>query len=96
MYFLLNVTIPSLEKAKPHLQGHMEFLDKHFDTGFFKMFGPYLPGGTGGYAIIEAASLKEVEETLADDPLTKAHACSNEIHEIALGKISSALTEQSK
>lgn len=44
MYFLLNVTIPSLENAKPHLQGHMEFLNKHFDTGFFKMFGPYLPG----------------------------------------------------
>jgi uncharacterized protein YciI len=96
MYFLLNVTIPSLEKAKPHLQGHMEFLNNHFDSGFFKMFGPYLPGGTGGYAVIEASSLKEVEETLAADPLTKANACSNEIHEIALGRISSDLTEQSK
>ncbi len=96
MFFLLNVTIPSLDKAKPYLKGHMEFLNSHFESGFFKMFGPYLPAGTGGYAVIEAASLKQAEEILSEDPLTQNSACSNELHEISLGKISGELIKNSK
>ena len=91
MLFLLNVTIPLLSKAEPYLKGHMEFLNSRFESGFFKMFGPYLPGGTGGYAIIEADSEEKALEVLKEDPLTRAGECSNELHAVALGRISDSL-----
>ena len=91
MLFLCNVTIPSLEKAEPFLKGHGEFLNKNFDQGIFKLFGPYLPLGTGGYLIAEADSKEALRNILAKDPLTAAGACSNEIHEVKLGRISDSL-----
>ena len=91
MLFLCNVTIPSLEKAKPFLPGHGEFLKQSYESGVLKTYGPYLPLGTGGFAIFEAASQKEIDEILACDPLTQNQACYNEIHEITVTALSADL-----
>lgn len=87
MLLLLNVAIPSLPEAKPYLEAHMQFLNTHFERGFFKWFGAYLPAGSGGFAVIEAPDLQTAQEVLSQDPLTARKLCVNELREIKSGRI---------
>lgn len=96
MLILLNVTITSEEIAKKNLEGHGRFLNENFDKGFFKWFGPYLPMGTGGFAIIEAESIEAALKVLENDPLTRNGGCVNELHEVKSTRFSSDLTALAK
>ena len=64
MLFLCTVSIPSFDKAKPFLEGHAKYIKENYEKGFFKIFGPYQPV-TGGYVIIEAESMAQVEKIMA-------------------------------
>ena len=73
MKYLVDVRIHDREAAKPHLAGHLAYLNAHFETGNFSMFGAY-GDGTGGMLIAEASSLEALEAVLNLDPL-KAGNC---------------------
>ncbi len=73
MKFLVDVRIHEREAAKPHLAAHLAYLNAHFETGDFSMFGAY-GDGTGGMLIAEAASPEALESVLELDPL-KAGNC---------------------
>ena len=49
------------------LKSHIDFLQKHYDLGFFIMSGPISPR-TGGIIIADCASAKQVDEIIKQDP----------------------------
>ena len=86
MQFLMLVTIPDPEAAKPHLAGHHDFLLGEYASRHFLTFGPIMPLGTAGFILAEYDSRQAAEAAVARDPLVTAGAAVYDIREIAIGK----------
>ncbi len=62
----IEYTVP-LEQVEPHIEKHMQFLEKHYETGCFLTSGPKVPR-SGGVIIAISATKKEIEKIIRHDP----------------------------
>ena len=86
MRFLLLVTIPDPEAAKPHLTGHRAFLEGEFAKGRFLTYGPIFPLGSAGFILADYESEEALAEAIARDPLVISKTASYESRQIVIGK----------
>lgn len=73
MYLLLLNYIKPLEDIDRLVQEHIEFLDRHYETGNFICSGRQHPR-TGGVILCNASNQDEVENIINADPFTREKA----------------------
>lgn len=92
MQFLVDVRIRDSAQAAPHLADHLAYLNAHFDSGDFLMFGAYA-GGEGGALIARAPSRGALDDLLAADPLQAGHCAEWIVTEFKTGRLNAAAFE---
>ena len=85
MKFLVDVRIHDHAAAKPLLPAHLNYLNVHFDSGDFLIFGAYSTG-EGGMLIAKADSRDALEAMLAQDPLRAGHCAQWAVTEITIAR----------
>jgi uncharacterized protein YciI len=80
MFIVLLHYIQLLTAIEAHLEAHRRFLDYHYATGRFLTSGPQIPR-TGGVILVKAASRKELDDVLAEDPFYDEQVASYQVIE---------------
>ena len=69
--FIVNLHyVVGLDKLDQHMTAHVRFLQKYYKLNVFLTSGRKVPR-TGGIILAEAASQKELEDIMAEDPFCK-------------------------
>jgi len=85
----LHYIVP-LEEIEPHIEPHLEFLDRHYASGCFIASGAKVPR-TGGVIIATAQSRSALERLLEDDPFKKERLAEYTITEFRPGRVAPQL-----
>lgn len=65
--YLIDLNYARPELVEENLAGHRDFLQKHYDSGYFIFSGPKQPRA-GGIILSRGRDLAEVEAIMATDP----------------------------
>lgn len=84
--FIVDLTyqVP-LEAVEPHMQGHMEFIERGYAEGLFLASGRKVPR-TGGTILARATSREALEAFLDLDPFKRHAVASFTVTELAVGR----------
>lgn len=89
--FLVSLTyIQPLEAIDKFIPEHVEFLNKHYDLGYFQLSGRKEPR-TGGVILATVENRLELDQILAQDPFYRENLAKYEVTEIVPTKSSKAL-----
>ena len=89
MQFQVDVRIHDRAAAMPYLADHLAYLNEHFETGDFLMFGAY----AGGSLIAEAPSREALDAVLDADPLKGGRCADWTVTEFKVGRINTKALE---
>ncbi len=79
--FIISLTHKSdLSEVDKHMEGHMAYIDKYYEKGYFISSGRKVPR-TGGVILARVPDREELENIVQEDPLIKANVSSYEIIE---------------
>ena len=70
------------DRIEPHLDAHMQFLDRHYASGHFLLSGRKVPR-SGGVILARAGSKTEIQTIIEEDPFYSENLADFEIVEIA-------------
>ncbi len=90
MFLIMLQYIRPVAAVEHFMEAHTAFLQKHYDSGRFILSGRRKPR-SGAVILCNAASRKEVEEIMSEDPLEKYQLALYEIIEFEPTKYASTL-----
>ncbi|NFR85928.1 MULTISPECIES: YciI family protein [unclassified Clostridium] len=91
--FIVNLTyIKSVEEVENHLEDHIVFLNKYYDSNNFICSGRKNPR-TGGVILCNAKNMEEVKKIISEDPFNKNRIADYEIIEFQPTKYTEGFKE---
>lgn len=89
--FIISLSyVKPLDQVSAHLDEHIAFLKKYYESGVFMMSGRKVPR-TGGVIIASAGNREEVETIIREDPFHRERIAEFEITEIVPTMTNAAL-----
>lgn len=89
--FLVSLTyIRPLEEIDNFIPEHVEFLNKHYDLGYFQLSGRKEPR-TGGVILVTVKNRSKLDQILAQDPFHRENLAKYEVTKIVPTQSSKAL-----
>jgi uncharacterized protein YciI len=84
--FIIELTYTApLAQLDEQMKAHNDFLDAHFESGYFIASGPKVPR-TGGVILATADSLERVQQILEQDPFKILNLADYKITEFIASK----------
>ncbi|MEV4882721.1 Uncharacterized conserved protein YciI, contains a putative active-site phosphohistidine [Chitinophaga ginsengisegetis] len=90
MFLIMLQYIRPVAAVEHYMEAHTAFLQKHFDSGRFILSGRRKPK-SGSVILCNAASRREVEEIMSEDPLERFQLALYEIIEFEPTKYANTL-----
>lgn len=89
--FIVSISYKvSLEQVDQYIPAHVEYLERHYQTGDFIVSGAKVPR-TGGVILARASSRKDLQRVLEQDPFYQAGIAEYDITEFTPSKFASGL-----
>ncbi|MGF6845354.1 uncharacterized protein YciI [Chitinophaga sp. W3I9] len=90
MFLIMLQYIRPVAAVEHYMEAHTAFLQKHFDSGRFILSGRRKPK-SGSVILCNAATRREVEEIMSEDPLERFQLALYEIIEFEPTKYANTL-----
>lgn len=89
--FLLKITVKPTAVSDEKMTQHRQWFKQYFDTGKFKIVGPFVDLENAGVIIAQASSKEEMEEIISHDAFYPASA-DYDLHEFKAKLVAKDIT----
>ena len=90
MFALITRYTRPLEEVEAHLEGHVAWIDRHYDAGRILATARQVPRA-GGMILVTAANRDEAEAMVRDDPFVTEAVAEYEILELEVRRVAPGL-----